>query len=107
MTIADIRKQATDKMAKSVETLRVNLTHIRTGRAHVGLLDAIKVDYDVTRAAMTDDGSLPDDVLRDEVASRSELTKVAKPPSIGAVFDYTITRKNYAQLKAAGWQPAR
>ena len=70
-------------------------------------LDAIKVDYDVTRAAMTDDGSLPDEVLRDEVATRSELTKVAKPPSVTAVFDYTITRKNYAQLKAAGWQPAR
>jgi ribosome recycling factor len=45
MSIADIKKQATDKMAKSVETLRVNLTHVRTGRAHVGLLDAIKVDY--------------------------------------------------------------
>jgi len=70
-------------------------------------LDAIRVDYDVTRAAMTDDGSLPDEVLRDEVASRSELTKVAKPPSIATVFDYTITRKNYAQLRAAGWQPAR
>jgi len=52
-------------------------------------------------------GSLPDDVLREEVTTRSELTKVAKPPSIGAVFDYSITRKNYAQLKAAGWQPAR
>jgi len=48
-----------------------------------------------------------DEVLRDEVASRSELTKVAKPPSIATVFDYTITRKNYAQLRAAGWQPAR
>ena len=70
-------------------------------------LDAIKVDYDVTRAAMTDDGSLSDDVLRDEVATRAELTKVAKPPSIASVFDYAITRKNYAQLKAAGWQPAR
>jgi ribosome recycling factor len=45
LSIADIRKQATDKMAKSVETLRVNLTHVRTGRAHVGILDAIKVDY--------------------------------------------------------------
>src|SRR5690349_1276556 len=32
-------------MAKSVEALRVNLTHVRTGRAHVGLLDAIRVDY--------------------------------------------------------------
>ena len=45
MSIADIKKQATDKMAKSIETLRVNLTHVRTGRAHVGLLDHIRVDY--------------------------------------------------------------
>jgi ribosome recycling factor len=45
VSIADIKKQATDKMAKSVETLRVNLTHVRTGRAHVGLIDHLKVDY--------------------------------------------------------------
>ena len=45
MNVNDIKKQATDKMAKSVESLRVNLTHVRTGRAHVGLLDAIRVDY--------------------------------------------------------------
>jgi hypothetical protein len=56
---------------------------------------------------MTEDGSLLDDVLRDEVATRSELTKVANPPHISTVFDYSITRKNYAQLKAAGWQPVR
>lgn len=69
--------------------------------------DAIKVDYEVTKASMTEDGSLPDEVLRDELATRAELTKVAKPPSITAVFDYTITRKNYAQLKTTGWQPSR
>ena len=45
MNVNDIKKQATDKMAKSVEALRVNLTHVRTGRAHVGILDAIRVDY--------------------------------------------------------------
>jgi hypothetical protein len=56
---------------------------------------------------MTEDGSLPDDVLKDEVASRSELTKVANPPNISTVFDYSVTKKNYAQLKAAGWQPVR
>jgi len=70
-------------------------------------LDAIKVDYDVTKASMTEDGSLPDDVLKDEVASRSELTKVANPPNISTVFDYSVTKRNYAQLKAAGWQPVR
>ena len=70
-------------------------------------IEAIKVDYEVTKASMTEDGSLLDDVLRDEVATRSELTKVANPPHISTVFDYSITRKNYAQLKAAGWQPVR
>lgn len=70
-------------------------------------IEALKVDYEVTKAAMTDDGSLPDEVLRQEVATRAELTKTAKAPDISTVFDYTITRKNYSQLKAAGWQPAR
>ena len=70
-------------------------------------LEAIKVDYEVTKASMTEDGSLPDDVLIQEIATRAELTKVATPPNISTAFDYSITRKNYAQLKAAGWQPVR
>jgi NitT/TauT family transport system substrate-binding protein len=70
-------------------------------------LEALGVDYEATKASMTDDGSLPDDVLRQEVSTRAELTKVANPPDISAVFDYSITRKNYVQLKAAGWQPVR
>ena len=72
-------------------------------------LSAIRIDYDVTKASMTEDGSLPDDVLKDEVATRAELTKVAAAnrPNFSALFDYTITRRNYAQLKAAGWQPIR
>ena len=45
MSIADIKKQATDKMAKSVETLKHDLTKVRTGRAHAGLVDHLKVDY--------------------------------------------------------------
>ena len=45
MTIGDIRKTAAEKMAKSVETLNKDLGKVRTGRAHVGLLDHIRVDY--------------------------------------------------------------
>ena len=45
MNIADIKKQATDKMAKSLETLKHDLAKIRTGRAHTGLIDHLKVDY--------------------------------------------------------------
>jgi len=43
--IADIKKTAEQKMAKTVETLKHDLTKIRTGRAHTGLLDHIQVDY--------------------------------------------------------------
>ena len=63
-------------------------------------IEALRVDYEVTKAAMTEDGSLPDDVLRQEVATRSELTKAAKVPDIAAAFDYNITRKNYASIKS-------
>ncbi|MFZ3321863.1 MAG: ribosome recycling factor [Usitatibacter sp.] len=45
MSIADIKKQATEKMAKSVETLKHDLSKVRTGRAHVGLIDHLRVDY--------------------------------------------------------------
>jgi len=45
MTIADIRKSAEQKMAKTVEALKHDLAKIRTGRAHPGLLDHIHVDY--------------------------------------------------------------
>ena len=45
MNIADIKKQATDKMGKSIETLKHDLAKIRTGRAHTGLIDHIRVDY--------------------------------------------------------------
>lgn len=45
MAIADIKKSAEQKMQKSVETLKADLAKIRTGRAHVGILDHIQVDY--------------------------------------------------------------
>ena len=45
MTIADIRKTAETKMAKTVEAFKVELQKIRTGRAHPGILDQVHVDY--------------------------------------------------------------
>ncbi len=44
-TIPDIKKSAEQKMAKTVDTLKADLTKVRTGRAHTGLLDHIHVDY--------------------------------------------------------------
>jgi ribosome recycling factor len=45
MTIADIRKNTEQRMHKSIETLKADLAKVRTGRAHVGILDHIQVDY--------------------------------------------------------------
>ena len=45
MTIADIKKTAETKMAKSIEAFKNELHKIRTGRAHPGLLDQVHVDY--------------------------------------------------------------
>ena len=45
MSVADVKKTAQDKMAKSLETLRGDLAKVRTGRAHTGILDHVMVDY--------------------------------------------------------------
>lgn len=41
----EIKKTAEQKMQKSLESLRVDLAKIRTGRAHAGLLDQVMVEY--------------------------------------------------------------
>mgnify|MGYP001813162529 FL=1 len=43
--IDEIIKDAEVRMGKSVESLKTELTKIRTGRAHPSLLDQIQVDY--------------------------------------------------------------
>lgn len=41
----EIKKDASERMAKSVASLKQELTKIRTGRAHTSLLDHITVEY--------------------------------------------------------------
>ncbi|HQZ03007.1 MAG TPA: ribosome recycling factor [Thauera sp.] len=43
--ISELKKNADQKMQKSVESLKTDLAKIRTGRAHTGLLDHVMVDY--------------------------------------------------------------
>jgi ribosome recycling factor len=45
MAIADIKKTAEQKMARSIESFKNDLQKIRTGRAHTGLLDQVHVEY--------------------------------------------------------------
>jgi NitT/TauT family transport system substrate-binding protein len=66
--------------------------------------DGIELDYDATVSSMTAEGSVTDDVLRDEIATRAELTKMSNPPDKDKLFDYSVVKKIYAELKANGWQ---
>ncbi|MDO9313826.1 MAG: ribosome recycling factor [Burkholderiaceae bacterium] len=45
MSIAEIKKNAEQKMGRSVEAFKTELQKIRTGRAHPGILDQVQVDY--------------------------------------------------------------
>jgi ribosome recycling factor len=43
--ISDIKKSAEEKMRKSIEALKTEFSKVRTGRAHAGILDHVKVEY--------------------------------------------------------------
>jgi ribosome recycling factor len=45
MSTADIRKNAEQKMTRSIESFKTELQKIRTGRAHPGILDQVQIDY--------------------------------------------------------------
>jgi len=53
MTVADVKKNADQKMHKSIETLKADLAKVRTGRAHTGILDHVTVDYYGNPTALT------------------------------------------------------
>ncbi|HTD04881.1 ribosome recycling factor [Undibacterium sp.] len=45
MTVVDVKKNTEQRMQKSIETLKADLSKVRTGRAHTGILDHVQVDY--------------------------------------------------------------
>jgi len=53
MTVETIKKDAEERMKKSLETLKHDFHKIRTGRAHSSLLDHIKVNYYGSDAPLT------------------------------------------------------
>ncbi len=50
--ITEIKKGAEQKLAKTIEALKVDLGKVRTGRAHAGILDHVMVDYYGTMTAV-------------------------------------------------------
>jgi ribosome recycling factor len=49
----EVKQNAVIRMQKSVDALKLDLSKIRTGRAHAGILDHISVDYYGTQTLLT------------------------------------------------------
>tara|TARA_A100000164_G_C21888589_1_gene764124 strand:+ start:35 stop:601 length:567 start_codon:yes stop_codon:yes gene_type:complete len=45
MNITETKKSTDLRMQKTIESIKFELSKVRTGRAHVGILDQIQVDY--------------------------------------------------------------
>lgn len=67
--------------------------------------EAIALEYETNVSVMTEEGWVSQEVLKEEVATRAELSKLAQPPDVSKLYDYSIIRKIYADLKASGWSP--
>jgi ABC-type nitrate/sulfonate/bicarbonate transport system substrate-binding protein len=67
--------------------------------------DVNRIDYDSTLPTMTAEGAVSEDALKEDVAIRAELLKVTNPPGVNGLFDYSLVKKIYEQLKADGWRP--
>ena len=50
--LAELKKTTEQKMGKSIEAFKGDLSKVRTGRAHTGLLDHVTVDYYGTPAPL-------------------------------------------------------
>lgn len=51
--IAELKKNTEQKMKKTLEALKGDLGKVRTGRAHTGLLDHVRVDYYGTQTPLS------------------------------------------------------
>lgn len=83
--INEIVQDAESRMNKSVESLRTELTKIRTGRAHPSLLDQVMVDY---YGSMTPIKQVANVVAED---SRTLAVTPWEKPMVGAIEKAIMT----------------
>jgi len=83
--IDEITQDAQSRMSKSVDSLRTELTKIRTGRAHPSLLDQVMVDY---YGSMTPIKQVANVVAED---SRTLAVTPWEKPMVGAIEKAIMT----------------
>ena len=70
-------------------------------------VEAVSLDYDVALESMTEEGWISDETLKEDVKARAELVNATKVPDVGTLFDYSLIKKAYTDLKKSGWKPNR
>jgi ribosome recycling factor len=75
--LEDVKKDAAARMKKSIEAVREELKRLRTGRAHVGLLEHISVEYYGSKVPINQVASLSVEDSRTLVVSPWEKPMVA------------------------------
>jgi ABC-type nitrate/sulfonate/bicarbonate transport system substrate-binding protein len=66
---------------------------------------ANEVDYDLTLPALTEDGSIPLDVQQRDTALRAEINGLEEYPGPEQIYDYSLVKELYGELRASGWRP--
>jgi ribosome recycling factor len=74
--LEDIKKDAAKRMDKSIESLRHEMTKLRTGRAHTSLLDHITVEYYGSQVPLSQVSNINVEDSRTLVVSPWEKTMV-------------------------------
>jgi len=75
--IGDIKKDAEQRMHKSIEALKEELKRMRTGRAHTGLLEPVMVEYYGTRVPVKQTANITVEDARTLVVQPWEKNMVA------------------------------
>jgi len=75
--LEDVKKDAAARMKKSIEAVREELKRLRTGRAHVGLLEHISVEYYGSKVPINQVASLSVEDSRTLVVAPWEKPMVA------------------------------
>jgi ribosome recycling factor len=99
-SLDQIKKDAETRMAKSVEALKTDLGKIRTGRAHAGVLDGIRIDYYGTKTALNQLANI-------SVSDARTLTVTPYDKSAFAAIEKAIRESDLGLNPAAAGQVLR
>ena len=70
-------------------------------------LAANSADYDSVLPTMTVDGTLSDDVATADASVRAGVLGVDKIRPLNEIYDFSLVKSIYGQLRQSGWQPEK